>query len=146
MQQSDTHRAKQDEGQAKTARETLSVVGEERCEPVEEAVRLQQSNITDLERIKQMRRRAVEVGDWNRVLEAALWRAMRESDTYLAILDEGQEKATRESILIVGEERLGPPSEAIRSQLANITDLEHLKRMLRRTAKAASWQEILATP
>jgi hypothetical protein len=34
---------------------------------------------------------------------------MQESDTYLAILDEGQEKATRESILLLGEGRFGPP-------------------------------------
>jgi hypothetical protein len=73
-------------------------------------------------------------------------RAMEESDTYLMILDQGQEKATREDILVVGEERLGPPEEAVRVQLANITDLQRLKRMLRRTAKAASWQEILETP
>jgi hypothetical protein len=72
-------------------------------------------------------------------------RAMHESDTYLAILDEGQEKATRENILVVGEERLGPPDEAIRSQLSNITDLDRLKRMIRRAAKAGNWQEILET-
>src|SRR5205823_5944186 len=36
-------------------------------------------------------------------------RAMQESDTYLMILDEGQEKATRADILVVGEERFGPP-------------------------------------
>ena len=71
---------------------------------------------------------------------------MEESDTYLMILDEGQEKATREDILAVGEERLGSPDEAVRGQLANITDLERLKRMIRRAAKAATWQEILQTP
>jgi hypothetical protein len=32
---------------------------------------------------------------------------MQESDTSLAILDEGQAKATREDILAVSEERLG---------------------------------------
>ncbi|HEY7426621.1 MAG TPA: hypothetical protein VH682_20465 [Gemmataceae bacterium] len=73
-------------------------------------------------------------------------RVMQESDIYLMILDEGQEKATRENILVVGEERFGPPEEAIRTQLANITDLERLKRMLRRAVKAANWQEILDTP
>jgi hypothetical protein len=73
-------------------------------------------------------------------------RVMHESDTYLAILDEGEEKTRREDILVVGEERLGPPDEAVRSQLANITDLDRLKRMLRRAAKAANWQEILETP
>ena len=71
---------------------------------------------------------------------------MQESDTYLMILDEGQEKATREDILLVGEERLGPPDESIRTQLNAITDLPRLKRMVRRAVKAADWQEILDTP
>ena len=60
--------------------------------------------------------------------------------------EKGQQKATREDILVVGEERLGPPDEAVRVQLASITDLQRLKRMVRRAAKAASWQEILETP
>jgi hypothetical protein len=71
---------------------------------------------------------------------------MQESDTYLMILDEGQQKATREGILVIGEDRFGPPEEAVRVQLANITDLQRLKRMLRRTAKAVNWQEVLETP
>lgn len=71
---------------------------------------------------------------------------MQESDTYLAILDEGQEKASRENIIAVGEERLGTPEESINAQLANITDLARLKRMVRRAVKAATWQEILDTP
>jgi hypothetical protein len=71
---------------------------------------------------------------------------MQESDTYLMILDEGRVKATRENILVVGEERFGPPEENVRVQLANVTDLERLKRMHRRAVKAASWQEILDTP
>jgi hypothetical protein len=73
-------------------------------------------------------------------------RAMHESDTYLAILDEGQEKFAKEAILVFGEERLGPCDEAVRSQLANVSDLDRLRRMIRRAAKAASWQEILDTP
>ena len=71
---------------------------------------------------------------------------MHESDTYLAILEEGEEKATRESILLFGEERLGAPGESIKAQLSNVTDLVRLKRMVRRAAKAARWQEILDTP
>jgi hypothetical protein len=73
-------------------------------------------------------------------------KVMQDSDTYLAIREEGEEKATRESILVVGEERFGQPDEAIRSRLANVTDLERLKRMHRRAVKAANWQEILDTP
>ncbi|HVC99294.1 MAG TPA: hypothetical protein VND64_36855 [Pirellulales bacterium] len=72
-------------------------------------------------------------------------RIMQESDTYLMILDEGREKGAREDILLVGEERFGPADEAIKAQLSTVTDLDRLKRMVRRTAKAASWQEIVDT-
>jgi hypothetical protein len=73
-------------------------------------------------------------------------RAMHESDTYLAILDEGQEKGIRRSILAVGEDHLGPADDSTKSQLNLITDLDRLERMVRQAAKAASWQEILETP
>lgn len=73
-------------------------------------------------------------------------RAMHESDTYLAILDEGQEKSTRDDVLIVGETRLGPPPETVRNQLAAVSDLPRLKRMLRSAVTASSWAEILKTP
>ena len=42
------------------------------------------------------------------------------------------ESCARDDILIVGEERLGPPEESFRTQLKGITDLARLKRMLRR--------------
>jgi hypothetical protein len=71
---------------------------------------------------------------------------MQESDTYLMILDEGQEKRLRKDILILGEDKFGPADESVKAQLENITDLERLDRMFRRALKAASWQEILATP
>ena len=71
---------------------------------------------------------------------------MHESDTFLAILDEGEEKGIRESILAVGEERLGSPDDSVKTQLSAVTDLARLRRMVRTTAKATSWQEILETP
>ena len=71
---------------------------------------------------------------------------MEESDTYLMILDEGQEKGVREIILLVGEDQFGPPDASVRAGLKNITDLDRQKRIARRTPKAASWQEILDTP
>jgi hypothetical protein len=73
-------------------------------------------------------------------------RAMQESDTYLMILDEGQEKRARKDILILGEEKFGPPDEPVKAQLESVTDLERLDRMFRRAIKAGSWQEILETP
>lgn len=70
---------------------------------------------------------------------------LEESDTYLAILEEGEEKARREAVAEVGEERLGPCDESVRNALANVSDLARLKRMVRRAAKANSWQEIIET-
>jgi hypothetical protein len=72
-------------------------------------------------------------------------RAMDESDTYLMILEQGQEKALREMILLLGEDRFGAPDETVKAQLSGITDLDRLKRMGRKTPRAASWQEILDT-
>ena len=71
---------------------------------------------------------------------------MQESDTYLAILDEGQVKCSRDTILIVGEEQFGAADQTVKTYLASVTDLQRLKRMIRRAAKANGWQEILDTP
>lgn len=72
-------------------------------------------------------------------------RMMEESDTYLMILEQGEERATRENIIAFGEERFGSCSEEMRSRLSEITDLGRLKRMVRRAGKAANWQEVLDT-
>jgi hypothetical protein len=72
-------------------------------------------------------------------------RAMEDSDTYLAILDEGQERYAKKAVLLVGQERCGAPSDEAKSRIANITDLERLDRMLRRAVNAANWNEILET-
>lgn len=71
---------------------------------------------------------------------------MEESDTYLMIVDEGKEKQAKESILLVGEERLGPPDDSIKEELTTITDLDRLQRLIRRAVKANTWREILDTP
>ncbi len=75
---------------------------------------------------------------------------LEESDTYLMILEQGEErgaeKTRRGDILLMGEARLGSPDESVRDQLADVTDLERLKRMLLATATATDWQEILDTP
>jgi hypothetical protein len=72
-------------------------------------------------------------------------RAMQESDTYLMILEEGEEKATRKHILMFGEDRIGPASEEVRTHLSGITDRDRLERILRRTLTAVSWQQLLET-
>jgi hypothetical protein len=73
-------------------------------------------------------------------------RAMEESDTYLAILDEGQEKYARKAVMLVGQKRCGLPSEEVKSRLENIRDLERLDRLLVCAVQAGNWDEILETP
>ncbi len=70
---------------------------------------------------------------------------MEDSDTYLAIREEGEKQQARKTVVLLAEERLGGPAEADRSKLEGITDLERLNRMIRQAVKAASWQEILET-
>ncbi|HQU45177.1 MAG TPA: hypothetical protein PK867_20345 [Pirellulales bacterium] len=71
---------------------------------------------------------------------------LEESDTYLMILEQGEERARRGDILMFGEERLGAADESVRAAFENVKDLERLKRMVRKAATAATWQEILDTP
>jgi hypothetical protein len=72
--------------------------------------------------------------------------AMRDSDTYLAILDEGREEQLKEDILRLGRKRLGPPEEGAIATLKGIADLERLRRLLDRLLDATTWQDLLDTP
>jgi hypothetical protein len=54
---------------------------------------------------------------------------MEESDTYLMIRDEGEEKGVRGIILVQGEDQFGPPEASVKVELQNITDLDRLKRI-----------------
>ena len=70
---------------------------------------------------------------------------MRDSDTYLAIIEEGEVLQAKRDILIVGQERLGSPRETP-TRLETITDLARLDRIFRRCLKASAWQDLLDTP
>ncbi len=73
-------------------------------------------------------------------------RAMRDSDTYLAILDEGREEQIKKDILRLAQKRFGPPDESLTARLNGITDLERLERLLDRLLEATGWQDLLDTP
>src|SRR5262245_22784379 len=59
-------------------------------------------------------------------------RAMRESDTFLAILDEGRETQTRRLICRLAKRALGEPDEATVTRLEGITDIDRLERIFDR--------------
>ncbi|HJT79410.1 MAG TPA: DUF4351 domain-containing protein [Gemmataceae bacterium] len=71
---------------------------------------------------------------------------MRDSDTYLAILDEGREDQAKKDILQLAQKRFGPADEATLARLNGITDLERLERLHDRLLDATGWQDLLDTP
>lgn len=76
-------------------------------------------------------------------------RAMRESDTYQAILDEGREEGrvqgAQRTLLSQGRKKFGEPDQATRNALLAITDPERLERLGERLLEVSSWSDLLQT-
>jgi predicted transposase YdaD len=75
-------------------------------------------------------------------------RAMKESVTYQAIVEEGIEEGrareARAMLLRQGNKRFGPPSESVRTALEAISDIERLELLGERLLDVESWDELLA--
>ena len=69
---------------------------------------------------------------------------MRESVTYMAILDEGRVEEARKIILRQGRKLFGPPDESTTAALTAIEDLERLELLSEQLLDVKSWQELLA--
>ncbi len=69
---------------------------------------------------------------------------MRESDTYMAILDEGRVEQAKKLLLRLGKKSLGVPGETEEAVLAAITDLKRLERLHDHVFDVKTWQELLA--
>jgi predicted transposase YdaD len=74
-------------------------------------------------------------------------RAMRESDTYQAILEEGREEglnALRRALLRLGRKRFGEPDEETRQAICAIRDPDRLEELSERLLDVSTWDELLA--
>lgn len=79
-------------------------------------------------------------------------RAMKESTTYQAILEEGEVKGlargraeeARRILLALGKKRLGPPDARVQATVQAIADVDHLEQLTERLLDVSSWQELLA--
>ncbi len=71
---------------------------------------------------------------------------MYESDTYLAILDEGALKHARDVVLRLGQKKFGPASDDIVTTVKGIEDQERLDQIQERILDVSSWQELLRLP
>jgi predicted transposase YdaD len=77
-------------------------------------------------------------------------RAMQDSDTFQAILEEGEERGRLEEakkiLLRQGRKKLGLPDETVQTTLAAIKDLNRLEQLGDRLLDVSSWQELFASP
>jgi hypothetical protein len=70
---------------------------------------------------------------------------MRESVTYMAIIEEGGIEALQRTLLRLGRKKFGQPDEAITAAIKSINDLGRLERMAERLLDVSSWPDLLAT-
>lgn len=70
-------------------------------------------------------------------------RAMRESSTYMLILEEGAVEYARKAIFMLGTKTLGEPDPRIRQTIESLSDITRLDAMLERVIGAKTWDEIV---
>jgi predicted transposase YdaD len=73
-------------------------------------------------------------------------RAVQESTTYQAILEEGEVRGVQKTLLRLGGQRFGTASENTRAHITAIEDLARLERMIDHVLHVNSWSELLAVP
>jgi len=69
-----------------------------------------------------------------------------ESDTYLAILEEGAIREMRKLIFLLGQERFGPPSDNVVKTVQSFENLERLERLFPAHPEVSGWRDLLQVP
>jgi predicted transposase YdaD len=72
-------------------------------------------------------------------------RAMRESSTYQAILDEGRTEEAKRILIRLGSKRFGPPDAVTRSAIETIVSIDRLEKLTEQLQDTSSWEELLAS-
>ncbi len=71
---------------------------------------------------------------------------IEESETYQAIVEEGEIKGMLRNLLQLGQRRFGPPTADTETALRGIADPERLARLVDALLDVSSWDELLTTP
>jgi hypothetical protein len=69
---------------------------------------------------------------------------MRESSTYMAILEEGALEEGQRFLLRIGSKHLGTPDSNVKAAVKAITDLDRLEALGERVTDVNSWEKLLA--
>jgi predicted transposase YdaD len=72
--------------------------------------------------------------------------SMKESSTYMEIIEEGEALGIQKVLLLQGKKRFGPPDAATQTAIQSITDLSRLESLTGRLLDVTSWQELLSKP
>ena len=78
-------------------------------------------------------------------LVGGVWKNMRDSTTYQALLEEGRVAEAQRLLLMLGGDRFGEPDEPTRGTVESIHDVERLERMTMRVydANVHDWDDLL---
>jgi hypothetical protein len=71
---------------------------------------------------------------------------MEDSDTFMAIIDEGRVRQARRLIVLLGQDRFGLPDKPTLDCLQAMKDINRLERIFFGIHEAATWQDLLDTP
>ena len=151
MSDSDTCMMILDEGRVDEAKNVILRQGRKKFGPPDESITTKLNVITDLEKLHRLQERLLEVANWQELLDTPDRklrgaRLMRDSDTYMMILEEGEAIQSKKIILRQGQRRFGAPDAAITARFESITELARLDRIFDRSLDVANWQELLDTP
>ncbi|HEY7312807.1 MAG TPA: hypothetical protein VH643_25815 [Gemmataceae bacterium] len=69
-----------------------------------------------------------------------------ESTTYQAIVRKGRLAEARRFLILLGQEKLGPPPEAAMAAVYDLEDIDHLEKLGKRLLSADSWEALLDLP
>ncbi len=69
---------------------------------------------------------------------------MEESSTYMWILEEGEVKGLRRTLLMQGQILFGAPDDSVKTRIEGIEELDTLYHLLKRVHGASSWSELLS--
>lgn len=144
-----TYRAIAADVEFKAVREDIRRLGVRRFKrPPPDRVRAVLETIPDVELLRQVLERILEVGNWEELVssrrEYDLNSLARASSTYQAIVEEGRVDEAARLLLRVGEDRFGrEASPEQRAVIDLIADKERLEDLVIRACHAGSWCELL---
>ena len=71
---------------------------------------------------------------------------MRDSSTFVHVMEMGSIETLQKVLLKQGKKRFGKPNKAIEAAVKGINNLPQLEKLCERLLDVSTWQEFLGTP